>query len=121
MTCYRKSRLSTQPGVGDVRNGFGHGAEGWGRLCPAHGACERDGDQLLLIRIQGKDDRETWTVVRSQEQPVKSILNVELGQVHGTVLGIGVSNAAEDSLERTTELHGFGRCVRQSFLVNRIP
>jgi len=76
---------------------------------------------LLLFRVLWKDDREARAIVRSKEQTVEPILDVELGKVDGAILGIRVANAAEDSLERTTELHGLGRCVRQSFLVNRIP
>ena len=76
---------------------------------------------MLLFRVLWKDDREARAIVRSKEQTVEPILDVELGKVDGAILGIRVANAAEDSLERTTKLHGLGRCVRQGFLVNRIP
>lgn len=92
------SRALSEVAVGEVGDCFGHDAECRRGLPPAHRARHRDGHELRFSFVLGEDDGEARTVGGLEEHAVEPVLDVVLGEVDRTELGVRVSDALEHSV-----------------------
>ena len=90
---------------------FGHGAKGWRRLNPSHGASERDANELRLVIVARKDDGQPQVVLSIQEEAIEPILDVGFGDAHRAKLGISMTCLEEELVQSKSKLHGFRRRV----------
>ena len=91
--------------IGNVASGFGEGAESWRGVFPSHGEDERNGDEWGEPVVRWQDYGELDSVFGAQMDAVEAIFDVVLGHVHGTMVGVRVSNVCEEAVKGPPELH----------------
>ena len=84
---------ATQSSVRDVGHGFGHGAERWRGVDPAHGEHEWESDELGLPFVGWHEDGQVGCLGWHGCHAVESIVDVELGEVDGAKSRVAVVDA----------------------------
>jgi hypothetical protein len=87
----RRHRSTKEVCIGQVCHGLGSCAERGGRVCPAHGEDQWYGEELFLSFISGHESGELQSIVRFEEEPIKAIVDVELGKVDFAFRWVGMT------------------------------
>ena len=85
---------------------------------PSHCRGHRDGHELWFVLVPREYQGEAWAVLRSEEHAVEPVLDVVLAESRRAELRVGMSYLIEDTVEGTSELHGFGGSMRKSRFID---
>jgi hypothetical protein len=84
--------------VGQIAYSFGHDAKGWRGQDSAHGADERNGNELGFTFVVWKDQSKVQAIHSSEEESVETVLKVLLVGLWGSKSGIGMLDEPDQSL-----------------------
>jgi hypothetical protein len=114
------SDRTAQTPVGEVGGSLSHRAEvGWG-FDPTHGEHERNGDELFLTIVAGKNDGEAGGTVRDKANAVEAVRDVYFDEVDRAMGGVGVADGGKETVKRASKLHGLGRGAADGVVVDAV-
>ncbi|MCK7532571.1 MAG: hypothetical protein MZV63_16840 [Marinilabiliales bacterium] len=76
---------------------------------------------MLLPVVSGQEGGELEGVVRVEEQPVKPIVDVKLGQVDPALRWVGVAQEPEQAWQRAPKLHHLLRQLGDAVAIDAEP